>query len=64
VLVVVYDSVLRKQISEVLIDRYGIYEQPINYPAVPRGTKLLLTTQGRRTSSATALLPLLSGKEV
>jgi len=41
--VMVCDPVLCKQISDVLIDRYGIYVQPINYPtflAAPSGCGL------------------------
>jgi 5-aminolevulinate synthase len=49
--VMVGNPVHCKAVTDVLLDEYGIYVQPINYPTVPKGTERMASRRRRCTTT-------------
>ena len=50
--IMVKDPLKTRMLSDYLMDMFGIYVQPINYPTVPKGTERLRFTPGPNHSDA------------
>ena len=50
--VMIKDPVKCREIADILMEDWGIYVQPINYPTVPKGTERLRFTPGPLHSEA------------
>jgi 5-aminolevulinate synthase len=50
--VMIKDAVKTKMLADYLMDSFGIYVQPINYPTVPKGTERLRFTPSPLHSDA------------